>query len=168
VATIADGVAVRVPVPAALEWMSEFVDDMVLIDDAQLREAVRIALAAHNLTSWSISAPDACFDTARSVTCMAATSAGPVPLGQAQALGQRGGQDQAGVGDQALCVKPDVVVCDDAFTGRVLLRCEDVGVDNRHSRNSGTPVRRLSRPARSYLIGGSRLKPKFENGLILS
>jgi len=79
VTTIADGVAVRVPVPAALEWMSEFVDDMVLIDDAQLREALRIALAAHNLTSSSISAPDACFDTARSVTCMAATSAGPVP-----------------------------------------------------------------------------------------
>jgi len=32
--------------------MSEFVDDMVLIDDVQLR----IALAAHNLTSSSISA----------------------------------------------------------------------------------------------------------------
>jgi threonine dehydratase len=43
VTTIADGVAVRVPVPAALEWMSECVDEMVLIDDAQLREALRIA-----------------------------------------------------------------------------------------------------------------------------
>ena len=43
VTTIADGVAVRVPIPAALEWMSEFVDDMILIDDAQLREALRIA-----------------------------------------------------------------------------------------------------------------------------
>jgi threonine dehydratase len=42
-ATIADGVAVRVPVPAALAWMSELVDDMVLVDDAQLREAQRIA-----------------------------------------------------------------------------------------------------------------------------
>jgi threonine dehydratase len=72
VTTVADGVVVRVPVPAALEWMSEFVDDMVLIDDVQRREALRIALAAHNLTSSSISAPDACFDTTRSVTCMAA------------------------------------------------------------------------------------------------
>lgn len=43
VTTIADGVAVRVPIPAALEWMSELVDDMILIDDAQLREALRIA-----------------------------------------------------------------------------------------------------------------------------
>ena len=43
VATIADGVAVRVPIPAALEWMSELVDDMILIDDTQLREALRIA-----------------------------------------------------------------------------------------------------------------------------
>jgi threonine dehydratase len=34
VTTVADGVAVRVPVPAALEWMSEFVDDMVLIEGA--------------------------------------------------------------------------------------------------------------------------------------
>jgi threonine dehydratase len=43
VTTIADGVAVRVPVPAALTWMGEFVDDMMLLDDAQLREALRIA-----------------------------------------------------------------------------------------------------------------------------
>jgi threonine dehydratase len=43
VTTIADGVAVRVPIPAALEWMRELVDDMILIDDAQLREALRIA-----------------------------------------------------------------------------------------------------------------------------
>jgi threonine dehydratase len=42
VTTIADGVAVRVPIPAALEWMSELVDDMILIDDAQLREALGI------------------------------------------------------------------------------------------------------------------------------
>ena len=32
VTTIADGAAVRVPVPAALELNSEFVDDMVLIE----------------------------------------------------------------------------------------------------------------------------------------
>ena len=43
VATIADGVAVRVPIPAALEWMSELVDDMILVDDEQLREALRVA-----------------------------------------------------------------------------------------------------------------------------
>jgi threonine dehydratase len=43
VTTIADGVAVRVPVPAALTWMSELVDDMVLVDDTQLKEALRIA-----------------------------------------------------------------------------------------------------------------------------
>lgn len=43
VTTIADGVAVRVPIPAALEWMSTVVDDMILIDDAQLREALRMA-----------------------------------------------------------------------------------------------------------------------------
>jgi len=43
VTTIADGVAVRVPIPAALEWMSELVDDMILIDDTQLREALRTA-----------------------------------------------------------------------------------------------------------------------------
>jgi threonine dehydratase len=42
VATIADGVAVRVPIPAALEWMGELVDDMVLVDDEQLREALRL------------------------------------------------------------------------------------------------------------------------------
>jgi threonine dehydratase len=43
VTTIADGVAVREPIPAALEWMSELVDDMVLVDDEQIREALRIA-----------------------------------------------------------------------------------------------------------------------------
>jgi threonine dehydratase len=42
VTTIADGVAVRVPIPAALQWMSELVDDMILIDDGQLREALGI------------------------------------------------------------------------------------------------------------------------------
>lgn len=42
VSTIADGVAVRVPIPAALNWMSELVDDMVLVDDEQIRAALRI------------------------------------------------------------------------------------------------------------------------------
>lgn len=40
--TIADGAAVRVPVPAALDWMRDVVDDVVLVDDEQIREAVRI------------------------------------------------------------------------------------------------------------------------------
>ncbi|WP_407560071.1 threonine/serine dehydratase [Streptomyces sp. 184] len=40
--TIADGVAVRVPVPAAVERMRGLVDDVVLVDDAQIREALRV------------------------------------------------------------------------------------------------------------------------------
>ncbi|WP_225796355.1 threonine ammonia-lyase [Streptomyces aculeolatus] len=39
--TIADGVAVRVPVPAAVERMRGLVDDVVLVDDDQIREALR-------------------------------------------------------------------------------------------------------------------------------
>ncbi|MFF0726157.1 threonine/serine dehydratase [Streptomyces sp. NPDC004134] len=39
--TIADGVAVRVPVPAAVDRMRGLVDDVVLVDDDQLREALR-------------------------------------------------------------------------------------------------------------------------------
>lgn len=41
--TIADGVAVRIPVPAALEWMREFVDDMVLVSEDQIRDGLRTA-----------------------------------------------------------------------------------------------------------------------------
>ncbi|MFC7327618.1 threonine ammonia-lyase [Marinactinospora rubrisoli] len=42
VRTIADGLAVRVPVPAAVAWMTEVVDDMVLVDDAQILAALRM------------------------------------------------------------------------------------------------------------------------------
>lgn len=40
--TIADGVAVRVPVPAAVTWMQHYVDDVLLVDDEQILQAVRI------------------------------------------------------------------------------------------------------------------------------
>ncbi len=43
VTTIADGIAVREPVPRALEDMYSLVDDMVLVDDADLVDAMRLA-----------------------------------------------------------------------------------------------------------------------------
>lgn len=41
--TIADGIAVHVPVPKAVERMMGLVDDMVLVDDSQLLDAMRLA-----------------------------------------------------------------------------------------------------------------------------
>lgn len=41
--TIADGVAVRVPVPSAVEAMRAYVDDMVLVEEDDLRAALRVA-----------------------------------------------------------------------------------------------------------------------------
>jgi peptide deformylase len=41
--TIADGIAVREPVPLALEDMYSLVDDMLLVDDDQLLKAMRLA-----------------------------------------------------------------------------------------------------------------------------
>jgi len=41
-ATFADGIAVRVPVPAAVEWMRGTVDDMLLVDDEQIGAALRL------------------------------------------------------------------------------------------------------------------------------
>lgn len=41
--TIADGVAVRVPVPEAVEAMRDYVDDVVLVGEDDLRAALRIA-----------------------------------------------------------------------------------------------------------------------------
>jgi threonine dehydratase len=38
--TIADGIAVRVPVPEAIEWMRDVVDDIVLVSEAQIRQAL--------------------------------------------------------------------------------------------------------------------------------
>ena len=44
VATIADGIAVRVPVPEALGDMQGLVDNVVTVTDAQLMQAMRLAL----------------------------------------------------------------------------------------------------------------------------
>ena len=40
VATIADGIATRVPVPEAVELMRRFVDDMLLVDDDEIHCAM--------------------------------------------------------------------------------------------------------------------------------
>lgn len=42
-ATIADGLAIQVPVAESVAWMHGLVDDMVLVDDAALIEAMRLA-----------------------------------------------------------------------------------------------------------------------------
>ena len=39
-ATVADGIAVRVPVPAAVDWMREVVDDVVLVSEKRINEAL--------------------------------------------------------------------------------------------------------------------------------
>ncbi|MEQ4720304.1 pyridoxal-phosphate dependent enzyme [Nonomuraea sp. B19D2] len=39
-ATAADGIAVRVPVPVAVDWMREYVDDVVLVSEEAIREAM--------------------------------------------------------------------------------------------------------------------------------
>lgn len=41
--TIADGIAVRIPVPSAVEWLAETVDEVVLVDDDQILGALRFA-----------------------------------------------------------------------------------------------------------------------------
>jgi threonine dehydratase len=43
-ATIADGIAVRVPVPAALEIMRTTVDEVMLVTDGEIREAMNMLL----------------------------------------------------------------------------------------------------------------------------
>ncbi len=47
--TIADGIAVQVPVAISLDRMKTLVDDMVLVDDRQLLEAMRLASATLGL-----------------------------------------------------------------------------------------------------------------------
>lgn len=42
--TIADGIAVRIPVPSAIGWLKDTIDDVVLVDDDQLVDAMRFAL----------------------------------------------------------------------------------------------------------------------------
>lgn len=41
--TIADGIAVRNPVPSAIAWLKETIDDVVLVDDDQILDAMRFA-----------------------------------------------------------------------------------------------------------------------------
>ncbi|TAY92391.1 threonine ammonia-lyase [Rhizobium ruizarguesonis] len=41
--TMADGIAVRIPVPSAVDWLKETIDDVVLVDDDQLLDAMRFA-----------------------------------------------------------------------------------------------------------------------------
>jgi threonine dehydratase len=41
--TIADGIAVRIPVPSAVGWLKDAIDDVVLVDDDQLLDAMRFA-----------------------------------------------------------------------------------------------------------------------------
>ncbi|PSJ55014.1 hypothetical protein C7I84_23470 [Mesorhizobium ephedrae] len=43
--TIADGIAVRIPVPSAVTWLADTIDDVVLVDDDQMIEAMRFAHA---------------------------------------------------------------------------------------------------------------------------
>lgn len=40
VTTMADGIAVRVPVPAAIAWMRDYVDDVVLVSEDAIRRAM--------------------------------------------------------------------------------------------------------------------------------
>ncbi|WP_067963967.1 threonine ammonia-lyase [Nocardiopsis trehalosi] len=42
VSTAADGLAVRVPVPDAVAWMRDTVDDMVLVEEAEITAALRL------------------------------------------------------------------------------------------------------------------------------
>jgi threonine dehydratase len=41
--TIADGIAVRTPVPSAVGWLKDTIDDVVLVDDDQILDAMRFA-----------------------------------------------------------------------------------------------------------------------------
>ncbi len=41
--TIADGIAVRVPVPEAVAWLRDTIDEVVLVEDAQILGAMRFA-----------------------------------------------------------------------------------------------------------------------------
>jgi threonine dehydratase len=47
--TIADGIAVRVPVPEALDDLASVVDDVVLVDDGAIVEAMRMIFDFHGL-----------------------------------------------------------------------------------------------------------------------
>ena len=49
--TIADGIAVRVPVPEALDYLKPVVDDVVLVSEGALRQAMDLVLAETGLLS---------------------------------------------------------------------------------------------------------------------
>lgn len=49
--TIADGIAVRVPIPEALDYLAPVVDDVVLVSDDAMRQAMRFVLAETGLVS---------------------------------------------------------------------------------------------------------------------
>jgi threonine dehydratase len=51
VSTIADGIGVRVPVPEALEYLPPLIDDVVLVSEASLREAMQLVQAATGLVA---------------------------------------------------------------------------------------------------------------------
>lgn len=44
--TIADGIAVRIPVPSAVDWLKETIDEVVLVDDDQILDAMQFARQA--------------------------------------------------------------------------------------------------------------------------
>jgi threonine dehydratase len=49
--TIADGIAVRVPIPEALNYLAPVVDDVVLVSDDAMRQAMDLVLAGTGLVS---------------------------------------------------------------------------------------------------------------------
>ncbi len=49
--TIADGIAVRIPVPEALGDLQSVVDDIVLVEDDALIEAIRVVFGHHGLVA---------------------------------------------------------------------------------------------------------------------
>jgi threonine dehydratase len=51
VRTIADGIAVRVPIPEALDYLAPVVDDVVLVSDDAMRRAMALVLAETGLVS---------------------------------------------------------------------------------------------------------------------
>ena len=56
--TVADGLAVRVPVDYTLAFMREFVDDMLLVSEAQIFEAMRIyASTVHQMVEGAGAVP---------------------------------------------------------------------------------------------------------------
>jgi threonine dehydratase len=49
--TVADGIGVRVPIPEALEDLASLLDDIVLVEDRAMIEAVRFAFRHHGLVT---------------------------------------------------------------------------------------------------------------------